>query len=223
MQHKRPRGRPPAKIKEGMASLWPRELDARTSRFLDAYLLHFNGRRAAVEAGYSKRSAHTSAYEILNRPYIRAHIQLERQRRVEKMTGGLGRDRYLQEVERAAYASMGDFAPMFGEGDMVEKLANLTPDQKAVIGEVTVEEFRDGRSDYRQIRRTKFKLVPKVQSLELLGKANGWIQDKVDHQHLHHHQGLILHALLEDIAASQEGRPIVEVEQPIIESEENAA
>lgn len=217
---------PKDEFPDGACSPWPKPIKTQHQLFVDAYLRHFIGRRAAIEAGYSTNSAHDTAWVLLNRPDIRVHIQIERIRRSERI-GGISRERYLQEVERVALANMADFAPMFGDGDMADKLGALTRDQAAVIGSVTVEEFKDGRSDRREIRRTKFTLVPKAKGLEILGQANGWLVEKVDHKHQHEHQHLILGAMFKEIAAAEAGRPIVEVEAvalpgPIVEPEEAA-
>lgn len=213
---------------EGACSPWPAPLDPRHKIFLNAYLLTFNGRQSAIEAGFPKPSAHNMAYKLLNRPDIRVHIDLDRLRRTERMTGGVSRERYMQELERVALVNFGDMAPMFGDGGMVEKLGNLTRDQSACISSVVLEEFTDGRSDRREVRRTKFTLVSKEKGLELLGRANGWMQDKVSHDHKHQHQHLVLGAMLKDIAAAESGRPIVDavavpaLSVPIVEPEEAA-
>lgn len=226
---RKPRGSSPEnEYPEGSCSAWPPALLERHSRFLDFYLSHFNGSRAAVEVGYSKRSAPQTAHDILNRHDVRTHLKLRRLEHSERV-GDVSRERWERELGAVALANMADFAPMFGDGDPAEKLANLTRDQAAVVAEITVEEFRDGRTRARQVRRTKFKLVPKAKGLELLGMAKGWITEKVDHKHSHLHQGLILHSMLKEIAAGEVGKPIVEVEvqaalsAPIIEPQPEEA
>lgn len=44
-------------------------------RFTIAYLTHFNGARAAREAGYSERTANHMAYENLTKPHIIRYIK----------------------------------------------------------------------------------------------------------------------------------------------------
>ena len=44
-------------------------------RFVIAYLTHFNGARAAREAGYSPRTANSIAYETLTKPHIQRYIK----------------------------------------------------------------------------------------------------------------------------------------------------
>lgn len=190
-------------------SPYPAPLKAQNRLFLDFYMRHFNGSRAAIEAGYSRRSAGAIAHEILNRPEIRAEITRRRFALVRDLTK-ISQEDYQREIAKLAFASMADFAPMFGDDPIPDKLALMGRDGAAPVAEITVEEFRDGRSDYRHVRRTKFKLASKDRALELYGRARGWLVDKVDHKH--EHQGLILHAMLEQIASSEDGRPIVEAE-----------
>lgn len=178
--------------------------------FVREYLLHFNGSRAVVEAGYSKAGAAVTAYRLLRKPHIRAEITAQRHARAENIDQ-IGKDRIQYELASIGLANMADYSPMFGDGDMSEKLANLTRTEAAAVKEIVVEEFRDGRSDWRTVRRTKFKLHDKHAPLELLAKMQGWVQDKVVHDH--QHQGLIVHRLMQDVAELSAGRPIVEIEQ----------
>jgi len=50
-------------------------LTPKQRRFVIGYLTHFNGHRAAIEAGYSARSADSIAYENLRKPQIIRYIQ----------------------------------------------------------------------------------------------------------------------------------------------------
>ena len=49
-------------------------LTAQQQRFVDAYLATHSGRLAALDAGYSPKSAATQACHLLNRPHIRRAI-----------------------------------------------------------------------------------------------------------------------------------------------------
>ena len=44
-------------------------------RWIDEYLIDFNGAAAAVRAGYSSKSARSIAHENLTKPYIQAVLQ----------------------------------------------------------------------------------------------------------------------------------------------------
>lgn len=45
-------------------------LTPKQAKFVEEYLLDGNGRRAAIAAGYSEKTAHVIANENLNKPYI---------------------------------------------------------------------------------------------------------------------------------------------------------
>lgn len=51
-----------------------KKLSAQRQAFVEHYLLHWNGARAAREAGYSEKTARTTASYLLAIPDIRAHI-----------------------------------------------------------------------------------------------------------------------------------------------------
>jgi phage terminase small subunit len=181
-------------------------LSHRHHAFIINYVMHWNAARAAREAGYSKRSAGQIGHELLKRHDIATEISSRRHAMAEDIDR-ITKERVQYELASVGLANAGDFAPMFGDGDVSEKLGNLTRTQAAAVKEVVVEEFRDRRSDWRTVRRTKFKLHDKHAALELLAKMQGWVRDKVDIEHKH--QGLILHSILNDIAAAEADKPIV--------------
>ena len=53
------------------------QLTAKQSRFVKEYCLDFNGTRAAIAAGYSKKTAGVIAMENLKKPNIQGSIQAE--------------------------------------------------------------------------------------------------------------------------------------------------
>src|SRR5260370_32043021 len=91
----------------------------------------------------------------------------------------------LEELTKIARANMADFVrAFFGCGDPVAAVDQLTPAQTAALAEVTVEQFMDGRGeDAREVRRIRFKLVNKIDALELLGKHHKLYIDRVEHEY----------------------------------------
>ena len=180
-------------------------LSPRHAAFVDYFLTHFNGARAAREAGYAKKGAHVQASRLLRNVHIAAEINRRRAVLAENLRD-LSENRIKHEIACLALANMQDFSGMFGDGTAAEKLALLTREQAAAVQEMVVEDRRSGR---RQVRRIKFKLADKRGALELLAKVKGMLVEKVDHHHLH--QGTIMHALLQEIDEATRGKPIVEV------------
>jgi phage terminase small subunit len=88
----------------------------------------------------------------------------------------------LIELSKFGRANMADFVRAFAYGDPVAAVEKLTPAQTAALGEVTVEQFMDGEGEgARPVRRIRFKLIPKIPALELLGKHYRLFVDR--HQH----------------------------------------
>lgn len=182
------------------------ELAPRDLAFVQHYCVHFNQTRAAIEAGFPPKSAHVRGSNLVRDGKVAAAIMRRRVAQAQKLE--LSQERVAQELMRVGYANMADYAPLYGEGTPAEKLAMLTRDQAAAVQEIVVEEFRDGRTRARQVRRTKFKLADKRGSLELLARHLGMVSDKVDHNVVH--SGTIVHALLKEIDDQTRGRPIID-------------
>ncbi|HBY86611.1 MAG TPA: terminase small subunit [Colwellia sp.] len=51
------------------------ELTTKQQRFVECYLIAFNGTQAAIEAGYSEKTARSISCELLTKPDIRSAIK----------------------------------------------------------------------------------------------------------------------------------------------------
>tara|TARA_R110000868_G_scaffold203031_6_gene450839 strand:- start:1433 stop:2005 length:573 start_codon:yes stop_codon:yes gene_type:complete len=78
-------------------TLLPRE-----ERFITDYLIDFNGPRAYIAAGYSKRSASNGVYTLLKRPLIQQALAA---RKAKVLTGlAITHERVLEELARVAFS-----------------------------------------------------------------------------------------------------------------------
>lgn len=78
-------------------------LTPRERRFIDEYLVDLNGTQAAIRAGYSKRRARQTAWELLEKPEVAAAIaaaQAARSKRTQ-ITQDWVLDRLHEVVERS--------------------------------------------------------------------------------------------------------------------------
>jgi phage terminase small subunit len=187
---------------------WPQEdtaaefrdangLNPRQAAFVQNYLLTLNATEAAKLAGYSPKTARAIGSTLLTNVNVAAALKSERERLARKFEVTI--ERVLTELARIAFSDMRDFMKPGPDGSPVLDFSALTPDQSAVLQEVTVEEFKDGRSDQRQVRRTKFRKEPKIAALELLGKHLGMFSENVNHKHEHQHT--VLGTILQEIDA----------------------
>jgi len=122
-----------------------RALTARQRRFVDEYLIDLNATRAAVRAGYARRSARQQASRLLAYPHVRAAIQ-EGQERLAKRARLSARnvlDR-LAEIRDAA-AAKGQYAVALRaeelRGRHIGMFAGDKPGRLPRLEEMTEEEI----------------------------------------------------------------------------------
>lgn len=51
------------------------QISAKQKTFIDNYVLHYNGTKAALDAGYSKQTAHSYANQLLEKPHVKAYLK----------------------------------------------------------------------------------------------------------------------------------------------------
>ena len=153
------------------------QLTAKQRRFVAEYLIDLNATQAAIRAGYSKKTAEQGAAQLLRNIKVAAAIaagQAKQEQRAE-----VAADDVIRELAKIGFANMLDYVRVTEEGDAVVDLSKLTREQAAAIGEVTVEDFKDGRGDdARDVRRVKFKLSDKRAALVDLGRHFALFTDK---------------------------------------------
>jgi phage terminase small subunit len=178
-------------------------LTFKQAAFVQNFLLTLNATEAAKLSGYSAKTARTIGANLLTNVNVTAALNRERERLADRYEVNI--DRVVRELARIAFSDMRDFMKPGPGGSPVLDFSALTPDQSAVLQEVTVEEFKDGRSDQRQVRRTKFRKESKIAALELLGKYLGMFKEQVHHDHNHQHTvlGTILREIDEESRAAK--------------------
>ena len=77
-------------------------LNKKQLKFVNEYLIDFNGTRSAKAAGYSERSAHSTAHEILRKPEVKEY--LERKVSESNELAFLERYRVLSTLKEIAYS-----------------------------------------------------------------------------------------------------------------------
>ncbi len=131
-------------------------------------------------AGY-KANRH-NAHTLKNKDYIQKRYNelLERRIVAEERSNeraiaklAITKEAVLGELAKIAFANMADYMKVGEDGQPSLNFKDLTRDQAAALTEITVEEFKDGRSDKREVRRVKFKLADKEKALVDLGKHLG--------------------------------------------------
>jgi phage terminase small subunit len=159
------------------------ELTAKQALFVKEYLVDLNATRAAIAAGYSKRTAEAAGSRLLRNVKVRAEIDKQTADRKQRLS--ISADAVLQELARIAFANMMDYMTI-QDGDAYVDLSKVTREQAAAIQEITSETYIDGYEGKGEekkpivVRRTKFKLGDKRASLELLGKHLKLFTDRTE-------------------------------------------
>ena len=142
----------------------------RRRRFVDEYLVDLNAAAAARRTGLSDDSGSTK--RLMRNPEVAAAIaagMAERSRRT-----AITADAVLVELARIGFSNLLDYMSPGEDGDLFVDLSGLDRAHAAAIAEVTVEDFKDGRTkDAREVRRVKVKLLDKRAALVDIGKHLG--------------------------------------------------
>lgn len=150
-----------------------RRLDAREQRFRDEYLIDLDPQRAALEAGYSKTTARTKAYQWVSNSKIKPHlfeaVSEAQQARSERTQ--IDADWVLSRLAAEAEA---DLADLFDEETNDLKPIHEWPEiwRKGLVAGVDVDALFEGfGEDREQIGHTKkLKLSDRLKRIELIGK-----------------------------------------------------
>ena len=156
------------------------KLTPKRMRFVDEWLIDFNGKQAAIRAGYSAKTAEAAAARLLRNVKVQAEIS-RRQKDLQRRTE-VTQERVVMELARIAFADATDYAQV--ETRMIEKddstevsyqtvalknTAELSPEQRAAI--LGIKQGANG---------VEVKLHDKIKALELLGRHIGMFNDKLE-------------------------------------------
>lgn len=145
-----------------------KELSPRQLAFAAAYAKHGVASRAAVEAGYSEKTAASQAERLLRNVGIRAEVERLGAKATEKAEVDV--QRIVDELALIGFADLAEFVEWGPEGVRLKSSDSLDAVHRRAI--VEVSESRNG---------LKIKLADKNSALEKLGRYLGMFVDKVEH------------------------------------------
>ena len=149
-------------------------------RFVDEWLIDFNGTQAAIRAGYSERSARSIAGRLLTKDNIQREIS-RRQKDLQRRTE-VSQERVVKELARVAFADATDYVQV--ETRTVEKNDGTELSYQTVTLTETAELSADQRAAIASIKQgtngVEVKLHDKIKALELLGRHIGMFNDKLE-------------------------------------------
>lgn len=139
---------------------------------IEYYLRGHSRERALVKAGYTVQTARKAGYKVWARPDVQAALQ----RRVEgmKIRTEEAVARVTEELMRIAFFNIGNVLEVTEDGELIFNFEDVTLDDMAAIGEVTVETYTSGGEE---VKRMKVKPLNKLAALESLAKIYGMMND----------------------------------------------
>lgn len=150
-------------------------LSEKQKKFCHEYIFDFNASRAARAAGYSEDTAGSIGSENLQKPEIKAFIELL-QEDLSK-TAGISRLMVLREHEKIAFSSIAHLHDTWIDRKEFEKLSD---DQKSCIAEIStqvrkISVVREGQPEQDiEVEFVKLKLYDKQKSLDSISKMLGF-------------------------------------------------
>jgi phage terminase small subunit len=154
----------------------PKNKDGLTLRqelFVKNYLANgFAPRAAAIAAGYSIKTAHVQAAQLLDNPKVKVLIDTQKEALFNKCD--VTAERVVKELALLGFSNMQDYIQVQKDGSAYLDLTELTREQAAAITQLDTETYTDGHGeDAREVKRTRIKLADKKAPLELLGDYLG--------------------------------------------------
>lgn len=154
-------------------------LTRRQEIFAAEYCVDSDGKRAAIKAGYSEKTAESQASQLLKNPKVSDVISKKTQKILNKLE--ISAEKVLQELALLGFSNMLNYVTIGDDGQADIDLSKLTREQAAAIQEISVDATGGtGDGERRQVLRTKFKLSDKRGALELLGKHLKLFTEKIE-------------------------------------------
>lgn len=168
-------------------TIYPVPKDTKPSHeiFAREWLTHFNATKAAIAAGYSRKTATNLGHKALKLPAVQAIIQRELARRFQGYD--VNQERIIKELVKIAFSDMSEFISWGPDGIEIKWSDNLNEMQTGAVAEVSQTKGKG-----KIPNSVKFRLHDKLKALEMLGKYLGLFPDKVtgkvkvEHEHTYH-------------------------------------
>lgn len=150
-------------------------LTDRQLRFVEEIGLGHSATEAAKRAGFSAKSAHSIAHDLMNEPRF-AHVQAEIQRRSEERSRkyDVTADKIIQHAAFIAFGDLRELLDWGPDGITLKDSKTLTLEQAAMVQIVQAADLDYGKS-------LKLKPHNKLDALTLLAKIKGMLKDRVEH------------------------------------------
>lgn len=136
-----------------------------------------NGTQSAIKAGYSKRSANSTAPEILAKPSVQKYLQDKTAPLMEAL--GITQEWILKRLRDTAGTDLADLTD--DDWNLLPK-SQIKKEHHAALGSVEIDEKVLMQEGMEMVinRKIKYKLKPQEKSLITLAQMAGLIDNKGD-------------------------------------------
>ena len=148
------------------------KLTPKQQRFALEYIVDFNGKQAAIRAGYSPKTAEVQASRLLRNVKVSECVRENIEQRTEQIEVNV--DRILRELFAGAHL---DPLDLFDDSGNLKPLSGIPAHARRAI--TSIDFYTQGRGEAVQ-PVCRLKLMDKARCLELLGKYKAMWTDKHD-------------------------------------------
>lgn len=147
-------------------------LTERDRKIVNAYMKGASKKDSLTEAGYSHTVVTNNVWTIFSKPAIKNEIK--RRQRLAAQRSDVTLDWIVERLKSIANADMADLLKAYEDGAIGIDLANLTPDLKRALTQISVDEYVEGRGPASvKVKRIKISAADKLRALDLLVRHLG--------------------------------------------------
>jgi phage terminase small subunit len=184
-----------------------KKLSHRQRVFVEQYLVDFCGARAAIAAGYSKKSAKVTASRLLTYANVQTALGEAIKQRIERIK--VDASLVLHELNEIRLMSIAD---ILNDNHSLKPVSEWPEVWQRHISSYEITEVYEGRGDNRQMKGylKKLRCPDKLKNLELLGRHTDVkaFVDQVTHKHNLEEEAVVtLKDILRDLDGKTRGLP----------------
>lgn len=153
-------------------------LNEKQRRFCHEYVKDLNATQAAIRAGYSAKTAHSSGPRLLEHAGVMQEIAKLSGQHLKKLD--LSAEKTLQAIARIAY---GDIRGMFNEDGSLKLPKDWDDETAAAVAGmdvVTVSAGKDSAGNYMVERVAKIKRSDQLRALDMLARHHSLYNDTLE-------------------------------------------
>lgn len=147
----------------------PQALNAQQRRFVEEYLVDFNGTQAAIRAGYKPQYAKVTASRLLAYPSVATALAKGREELTKDTRDR--REKIITELERIGFADIRHVVEFGPKGVRLKQDATLDESSAAVIQEVYQQSGK--------VSKIGVRLHDKLGALIALARTEGMLNDRI--------------------------------------------